>query len=128
MHEAGLQDHQGAELVLTKEFIETYPILQTIMGDLGYNKKHLRQYIQEELELTLEIVKKEPSGQWVAPNAEPEKQKGFEVHKWRWIVERTFGWIGRYRRMSKEYDLLTCSSKTWVFIAMSRLMLARLTL
>ena len=71
MHEAGLQDHQGAELVLTKEFIETYPILQTIMGDLGYNKKYLRQYIQEELELTLEIVKKEPSGQWVAPNAEP---------------------------------------------------------
>lgn len=128
MHEAGLQDHQGAELVLTKDFTHLYPMLKTIMGDLGYNKKYLRKYIQEELELKLEIVKKESSGQWVAPNAKPEKQKGFEVHKWRWIVERTFGWIGRHRRMSKEYELLTCSSRTWTLIAMSRLMLGRLNL
>lgn len=44
---------------------------------------------------------------------------------WRWIVERTFGWTGRYRRMSKDYEHETSSSAAWMLIGMTRLMAAR---
>jgi putative transposase len=51
----------------------------------------------------------------------------FEVQKWRWLVERTLGWLGRYRRLSKDYEHNPRSSEAWIYIAMiqrmSRLML-----
>ena len=43
---------------------------------------------------------------------------GFEVQPWRWVVERTFGWFGRYRRLSKDYEHNPASSETWIYIAM----------
>jgi hypothetical protein len=46
----------------------------------------------------------------------------------RWVVERTIAWVGRYRRLSKDYEYLTKSSETMVYLAMSRLMLRRLAL
>jgi len=56
-------------------------------------------------------------------------QTTFEVQKWRWIVERTFGWFGRYRRLSKDYEHNPRSSEAWIYIAMihrmSRFMLPR---
>ena len=45
-------------------------------------------------------------------------QTTFEVQKWRWIVERTFGWFGRYRRLSKDYEHNPASSEAWIDIAM----------
>ena len=54
---------------------------------------------------------------------------GFEVQPWRWVVERTFGWFGRYRRLSKDYEHNPKSSETWIYVAMihrmSRNMLPR---
>jgi putative transposase len=50
----------------------------------------------------------------------------FTVLKHRWVVERTFAWMGRYRRMSKDYEYLTESSETMIDLTMSRLMLKRL--
>lgn len=43
---------------------------------------------------------------------------GFEVQPWRWVVERTFGWFNRYRRLSKDYEHKPASSEAWVYIAM----------
>jgi putative transposase len=43
---------------------------------------------------------------------------GFEVQKWRWVVERTFGWFNRYRRLSKDYEHNPKSSEAWIYIAM----------
>jgi hypothetical protein len=54
----------------------------------------------------LEVVQKRPG------------QTTFEVQKWRWIVERTFGWFGRYRRLSKDYEHNPRSSEAWIHIAM----------
>lgn len=45
-------------------------------------------------------------------------QRRFEVRKWRWIVERTFGWFNRYRGLSKDYEHNPKSSETWIYIAM----------
>jgi hypothetical protein len=53
---------------------------------------------------------------------EGEKKK-FKVMKWRWIVERTFAWLGRYRRLSKDYEGTRESSESWIYIAMAYLML-----
>ena len=50
----------------------------------------------------------------------------FKIVQWRWIVERTFGWLNRYRRLSKDYERLSCNSETWIKISMINLMLHRL--
>src|SRR6266705_1564489 len=55
---------------------------------------------------------------------EPKKFRG--VLPRRWVVERTFAWMGRYRRMSKDYEYLTSSSESMVYLTMLRLMLTRL--
>ena len=56
-----------------------------------------------------------------------DEQLGFEVLPKRWVVERTFGWFGWYRRLSKDYEYLPTTSETMLYIAMINLMLRRLT-
>lgn len=55
-----------------------------------------------------------------------DKRKGFEVLPHRWVVERTFGWFNRYRRLAKDYERSIENSEAMLYIAMIRLMLARL--
>jgi putative transposase len=55
------------------------------------------------------------------------QSKGFTVLPKRWVVERTFAWLGRYRRMSKDYEFLTDSSETMIYLAMTNLMIHRLS-
>jgi putative transposase len=56
----------------------------------------------------------------------PDGAKGFEVLPKRWIVERTFGWFGRYRRLSKDYEYLTHTSEAMIRVAMIHVMVRRL--
>lgn len=56
----------------------------------------------------------------------PKEQKGFAVLPRRWVVERTLGWLGRYRRLSKDYEELPASEEVIVLIAMINLMVHRL--
>ena len=53
-------------------------------------------------------------------------QVGFVVHARRWVVERTFAWLGRYRRLSKDYEDLPESSEAWIYAASIHLMVRRL--
>ena len=65
-------------------------------------------------------------GWWLPTGQEPPPQlRGFHPALHRWIVERTFAWIGRNRRMSKDYEFLPASSEAWVYLSMIRLMLIR---
>ena len=52
--------------------------------------------------------------------------EGFQVLPRRWVVERTFAWLGKFRRLSKDYEALPQSEETWIYLAMTNLMLARL--
>jgi putative transposase len=75
----------------------------------------------------VEVVKRPSRWFWVAPGQEPPTLPGgFHVLPHRWIVERTLGWLGRWRRASKDYEYLPTTSGCVIYLAMIRVMLRRL--
>jgi putative transposase len=103
VHAANLPDRESAKLLLERLTIETFPRLKQLWADAGYRGAGLREWVTEWLGLTLEIVKRKPRWVWVPKDVEPEpKPAGFEVIRRRWVVERTFAWICRNRRMSRD--------------------------
>jgi putative transposase len=112
VHAASIQDRDGAKRVLEK-VPGRFTRLARIWADGGYAGQ-LVQWVKESNQCVLEIVKRS------------DKRKGFEVLPHRWVVERTFGWLNRYRRLAKDYERLPESSEAMIQIAMIRLMLARL--
>jgi putative transposase len=113
VHGANVQDRDGAKLLLAKAK-GLFPRLKLIWADGGYAGK-LIGWVQETCGWVLEIIKR---------NADV---KGFKLLPRRWVVERTFGWLGRQRRLSKDYERLPESSETMMHWAMTRLMARRLT-
>lgn len=87
-------------------------IPKKIFADRGYSGKDFKNKIKK-YGVTLEVVKK-------------RKQKKFLLEPRRWIVERTFAWLGKFRRLSKEYELLNYSSMAMIYTAMIRIMLRRM--
>ena len=112
VHAAEVQDRDGAKLVLAKAR-ERCPRLQRLWADGNYAGQ-LVDWVQEQYGWVLEIVKR------------PAGAKGFHLLPKRWIVERTLAWLGRYRRLSKDYEATTASSEAWITIAMIHLMVRRL--
>ena len=90
VHCASIQDRDGAKLVFAR-VRRAFPRLQLIWADGGYAGK-LIEWVREFAGWLLLIVKR------------PDEAKGFVLLKRRWVVERTFGWLGRSRRMSKDYE------------------------
>ena len=112
VHAASLQDRDGAKLVFEKSR-GLFPRLKLIWADGGYAGQ-LVDWVQNTCGWLLEIVKR---------NADTI---GFQVLPRRWVVERTFAWLGRFRRLSKDYEELTDTSETMIQIAMIQLMLGRI--
>ena len=116
VHSAGVQDYDGARQVLEK-VRHRFSRLRQIWADSAYGKCGLADWMWElrgRGKLYLEIVKGKAG------------QKGFAVQPRRWIVERTFAWLGTHRRLSKDYEALPATSEAMIYVAMIRLMLARL--
>jgi putative transposase len=112
VHAANVQDRDGARLVLAK-LVGRFPRLRLGWADGGYAGQ-LVTWTLDTLGVALAIV------------AKPADQRSFAVLPKRWIVERTFAWLGRNRRLSKDYEALPATSETWIRIAMIHLMLKRL--
>ena len=112
VHAASIQDRDGAKLVLEKTR-GLFPRLKLIWADGGYAGQ-LVDWVQNACGWLLEIVKRNTD------------TIGFQVLPRRWVVERTFAWLGRFRRLSKDYEELTDTSETMIQIAMIRLMLGRI--
>ena len=78
---------------------------------MGYQGKDLRNNIQDKYSIDLEVTKRPPRRFWghkdTLPEELPKIETGFKVQPKRWVVERTFAWLGRNRRLSKEYEFDT---------------------
>jgi putative transposase len=114
VHAADIQDRDGAKLMLQK-LKDRFSRLSLIWADGGYAGR-LLDWAKEIGNWILQIVKRS------------DDMQGFEVLPRRWVVERTFSWLGRYRRLSKDYESLTANSETMILLAMINLMIHRLKL
>jgi putative transposase len=126
VHSAGVFDRDGIKPLM--EFVLVrFPRLSHLWLDAGYNGKGKgKDWAEKALGLTVEVVR--PPRRWVRvpEGQEPPPWTGFTVLPRRWVVERTFAWLGQNRRMSKDYECLPESSEAFIYVAMSRLMVRRL--
>lgn len=115
VHSAGVQDYEGARDVLAP-LRHRFSRLRLIWADSIYGRAGLPEWarvLRGHPKLRLEVVKRQP------------EQQGFAVLPRRWVVERTFAWLGFHRRLSKDYEALPETSEAMIYVAMIRLMLAR---
>ena len=104
VHSAGIQDRDGAPNVLNAVGAR-YPMLRHIFADGGYAGPKLRDALKAIGKWTVQIVKRSDTAE------------GFEVLPRRWVIERTLAWLGRCRRLSKDWEKSTASAKAWLLIA-----------
>jgi putative transposase len=125
VQEADLADRDGAYQVLD-HMHTSFPRLKHVWMDMGYRSERLRQWMIAQ-HLEQEIVQQ--PRRWVRcpVDQEPPPMPAFTVLKHRWIVERTFAWLGRNRRLSKDYEHWPETSEAWLYLGMCRLLLRRLT-
>src|ERR1700730_763982 len=109
---ANVQDRDGGQLVL-KGLKDRFPRLARVWAD-GVYAGRLVEWAEKTAQFVLDIVCK------------PRGQIGFSVLPWRWIVERTFAWLGNYRRLARDYEINPRTSEAWIKIAMIHLMVRRL--
>jgi len=109
---ASVQDRDGAKL-LFQRLGGACKKLRLIWVDGGY-RGQLLDWVIEHCRFRLQVVLR------------TDDHKGFVLLPRRWVVERTFAWLNHHRRLSKDYEVLTSSSETMIYIAMIRIMLRRL--
>jgi len=110
---ADMHDTLGARRLLAG-LAPLVPHLKKIWADAAYRGKELADWCKLEGDWDLEVVER------------PAGIRGFSVQPRRWVVERTFGWLSRSRRLSKDYERKVQTSETLIQVAMIRLLVARL--
>jgi transposase len=114
VHAADLQDRDGGTLVMASLF-GLYPFLLKLYADGGYQGPIFRSAVASAMaKLNVEIVKRS------------DQAKGFVLLPKRWVVERTFAWLNRCRRLAKDWECLNRKARAYVLLASIRLMLRRL--
>ena len=100
VHSASIQERRGFKL-LSFKIRHLFPNLKVIWVDGGYDGQPLQLWVKRWFDWIVETIKR---------NQDP---LGFEVVAKRWVVERTFGWLGRYRRLSKDYEYLPTKARNY---------------
>lgn len=113
VHSADIQDRDGAPDLL-KSIRNRWPWLLHIFADGGYAGDKLKKRLQKIGKWTLEIIKRS------------DRAKGFEILPRRWVVERTFAWLGRCRRLAKDFEKSIASAEAWITTAHIRMLTRRL--
>jgi transposase len=113
VHSAGVQDRDGAPAVLA-EARDKFPWLRHVFADGGYAGQKLRRALTKLGDWTIDIIRRSDTA------------KGFELLPRRWVVERTFAWLGRSRRLAKDWESSIESAIAWLFIAHIRIITRRL--
>jgi transposase len=112
VHAADISESEGG-IWLLNEYRDVLTYLETIRVDQGY-KAMFVEWVEQFLPCVVEVIEK------------PKGQVGFAVLPKRWVVERTFAWLGRYRQLSKEYDRRPESTEAWIYLASIDILLKRL--
>jgi putative transposase len=143
VHSAKVVDREGIKLLLDPSSPDRLPRLSHLWLDAGYTGEGRgADWVQKVLGWTAQIVRHPPKlapdeamriwvSEWAKEGVaiDPKKLSGprrFRELPRRWVVERTFSWLGQNRRMSKDYERLVETSEAFVYVAMSRLMVRRL--
>jgi transposase len=114
VHAANIQDRDGGELLMATLF-GLYPFLIKLYADGGYQGPEFRRALAKILKsVNIEIVKRS------------DQAKGFVVLPKRWIVERTFAWLGRCRRLARDWENFNTRALAFLRLASIRLMLRKL--
>ena len=111
--EANISERDMAQWLLQAVQVHL-PRLKRIWADAGYRGERFLDQFQRNTGVKLEVVKRSPD------------QHHFQVEPKRWVVERTFAWLGNARRLAKDYELYFKSSAAMIYAAMTRLMLRHL--
>jgi putative transposase len=112
---ANVQDKPGAKELLTQlQHRLSLPHLQLLWADGGYGGHPFATWVMSTFGWLWQVIKRS------------DDAKGFQLLPRRWVVERTFGWLNNYRRLSKDYEELPHSSETLIYIAMTHIMVRRL--
>lgn len=112
---ASVDDAEGAQQVLSMVESDAFPRLRVVWGDKKYHNYNLYTWIEDHADYRLYIVRR------------PQEAKGFVLLPKRWVAERTFAWLGRSRRLSKDYEKLTETSEAMIMISATHMMLKRLS-
>jgi putative transposase len=113
VHAANVFDGKAARQVITNLFLLLHTV-KIIWADSAYSGAQLLDWVSSQFECALEVVKKKKGVQ------------GFHVLPRRWVVERTFAWLGRSRRLSKDFERKPTSSEAQVYLASGRLLLRQI--
>lgn len=110
---ADVGDRDGAKQTL-QPLKDQLPRMKKVWVDGGYDGTPFAEWALNELGWEVEVVQR------------PEGSNGFQVVPRRWVVERTFAWICKFRRLSKDYEYLTETSESFIYAAMIHVMVRRL--
>ena len=114
VHAADIQDRDGGAMLMATLF-GLYPFLLKLYADGGYRGRGFRNAMKTIMtQVDVEIVKRS------------DQAKAFTVLPKRWVVERTFAWLNRCRRLAKDWECLNRKARTFLLLASVRLMLRRL--
>ena len=113
VHTADIQDRDGAPDVLAS-IRHSFPWLRHVFADGGYAGDKLRAALTKIGTWVIEIIKRS------------DRAKGFQVLPRRWVVERTFAWLNRNRRLAKDFEQTIASATAWLFIASVQFFIRRI--
>jgi putative transposase len=125
---ADVGDRDGAAQLLARLDRRRLPRLRQGWADGGYRGTFLA-WARRRHRISFEIAARGDGGRrrrWVGPGEQPPVVPVFAVVPRRWVVERTFAWLGRYRRLSKDYEYLPATSEAVIHLAMIQLLVRRL--
>jgi putative transposase len=114
VHKASIQERDGAKSLLQRAQRKGFERLALIWADGGYHGQPMIDWVFNLAGWLFEVVKRSDDAQ------------GFVILPRRWVVERTFAWLGNYRRLSKDYEVLPKNSEAMIYAAMVHIMLRRL--
>ena len=123
VHAANLHDRDAAQELLTDELKKELPQLELVWADGAYTNE-FRRWAEEERGWRVEVAYHRNRQLW--RYGLEEKPRGFRVLPRRWVLERTFAWLGQVRRLAKDYERLPETAVAMIYWAMSRIMLRRL--